>query len=148
MDFKSRVKKEADTLLDLLIGQCEDLETLLALSRREHDATSRLEFDEVFRVTSERATIGERLEVCHRQISDLREKLGQAANPIIESETGLKITELVGNILAQDQSTAVLLSHARTEMVNAKDELGKRQRGLNAYLQEGRMPAVACDQLA
>ena len=148
MDFKSRVKKEADTLLDLLIGQCEDLESLLELSRREHEATARLEFEEVFRVTSERATIGERLEVCHRQISDLKGRLGQAATPIMESETGLKITELVGTILAQDQSTAELLSRTRTEMIIAKDELGKRQRGLNAYLQEGKMPSVACDQLA
>ena len=139
---------EADTLLDLLIAQCTDLEAILTLSRHETAAVETRDFDEIIRITTERATLGERLEVYHRQVADLRQRLGSMADEVMQSPTGARITELVNGIKAQDTQTQPLLLAARKEIEQERRQLDQTQRGLSAYLNEGRMPAVACDQLA
>lgn len=139
---------EADSLLDLLIAQCTDLEVLLALSRKETAAVEARDFDEVIRLTAERATLGERLEVYHRQVADMRQRLGAAAETVMHSPTVTRITELVYGIMAQDSYTRPLLLELREDIDQQRQHLTRAQRGLTAYLNEGRMPAVACDQLA
>jgi flagellar biosynthesis/type III secretory pathway chaperone len=138
----------ADTLLDLLIAQCEDLEALLALSRSETAAVEGRDFEELMRITAQRATLGERLEVYHRQIAEMRERLGVAAEGVLQSPTAMRITELVNSVQAQDYQTQPLLLAVRREMEKEQAHLNQMRRGLTAYLNEGRMPAVACDQLA
>lgn len=139
---------EAASLLDLLIAQCEDLEALLVLSRHEAAAVEARDFDEVLRITAERATLGERLEVYHRQVADLRHRLGTVAETVLHSPTVTRITELVHGIMAQDSYTRPLLQALRDDIDAQRQHLTRGQRGLTAYLNEGRMPAVACDQLA
>lgn len=139
---------EADSLLDLLIAQCVDLETLLTLSRGEAVAVEARDFDEVIRLTAERATLGERLEVYHRQIAEMRQRLGAAAETVMQSPTATRITELVTGIVAQDSYTRPLLQEIRQDIDLQQQRLTLAQRGLTAYLNEGRLPAVACDQLA
>src|SRR2546428_1987470 len=93
------IEVKADSLLDLLIGQCADLEALLRLARREEEAVKARNFDELLRVTEERATLGERLEVYHRQIAEMRLRLGEAAAPVLRSEAASRATLLVTGIL-------------------------------------------------
>ncbi|MBL8207846.1 MAG: hypothetical protein JNM09_26670 [Blastocatellia bacterium] len=148
MTTASRITAEADTLLDLLIEQCKDLESLLALSRGETAAVEARDFDEIIRITSERATLGERLEVYHRQIAEMRQRLGAAAETAMQSPTVTRIAELVNSVQAQDRQTQPLLLTVRQEVAQEQQHLNQVQRGLTAYLNEGRIPAVACDQLA
>ena len=142
------ITAEADSLLNLLIAQCEDLEALLALSRGETAAAAARDFEEIIRITAERATLGERLEVYHRQIADLRQRLGTAAERALQSPTATRIAELVNSVQAQDQRAHSLLLEVRQEIDSERKQLNQAQRGLTAYLNDGRMPAVACDQLA
>lgn len=139
---------EADTLLDLLIAQCTDLEAILTLSRHETTAVETRNFDEIIRITTERATLGERLEVYHRQVAELRQRMGSMAEEVMQSPTVARITELVNGIKAQDNQTQPLLLAVRKEIEQERRQLDQTQRGLTAYMNEGRMPAVACDQLA
>jgi hypothetical protein len=148
MNTVSRITDEADSLLDLLLAQCADLEALLVLSRHETTAAATRDFNEIIRITAERATLGERLEVYHRQIADLRERLGTAAETAFQSPTATRIAELVNYVQAQDQHSHSLLLVVRQEIDGEQKQLNQVQRGLTAYLNEGRMPAVACDQLA
>ncbi len=148
MNPVSRITTEADSLLNLLIAQCEDLEALLALSRGETAAAAAHDFDEIIRITAERATLGERLEVYHRQIADVRQRLGAAAESAFQSPTATRIAELVNSVQAQDHQAHSLLLEVRGEIDSESKQLNQVQRGLTAYLNEGRMPAVACDQLA
>ncbi len=148
MNVASKITAEADSLLDLLIAQCEDLETLLVLSRGETAAAAARDFDEILRITAARATLGERLEVYHRQIADLRQHLGAAAESALQSPTATRIAELVNSVQAQDHQAHSLLLAARQEIDHERKQLNQIQRGLTAYLSDGRMPAVACDQLA
>jgi predicted nuclease with TOPRIM domain len=148
MNAASRITAEADSLLNLLIAQCEDLEALLTLSRSETAAAAARDFDEIIRITAERATLGERLEVYHRQIADLRQRLGAAAESALESPAATRIAELVNSVQAQDHQAHSLLLDVRREITSERKHLNQVQRGLTAYLSDGRMPAVACDQLA
>lgn len=148
MQSLPHIAAEADSLLDLLIAQCVDLESLLKLSRGEAQAVEARDFDEVIRLTTERATLGERLEVYHRQVAELRERLGAAAEPVMQSPTATRIAELVNGIVAQDNYTRPLLLEVRQEIDQQSQRLNQTQRGLTAYLNEGRTPAIACDQLA
>ena len=131
-----------------MIAQCEDLETLLVLSRRETVAVTARDFDEIIRLTTERATLGERLEVYHRQIADLRQRLGTAAESALQSPTATRMAELVTSVQAQDLQAHSLLLDVRQKIDSERKQLNQVQRGLTAYLSDGRMPAVACDQLA
>lgn len=142
------ITAEADSLLDLLIAQCVDLETLLTLSRSETAAVETRDFEEVIRITTERATLGERLEIYHRQIAEMRQRIGAAAETVMQSPTATRIAELVNGIMAQDGYTRPLLLAVREEIDQQRRQLNHAQRGLTAYLNEGRMSAVACDQLA
>lgn len=148
MKTPSNIVAEADTLFDLLLAQCADLEALLLLARGETAAVQGRNFDELIRITAERATLGERLEVYHRQIAELRQRLGTAAESTLQSPTAVRITELVNSVQTQDQQTRPLLLRMREAIGEESKKLNHTARSLTAYLNEGRMPAVACDQLA
>ena len=139
---------KADSLLDLLIGQCADLESLLALARRETAAVESRDFDELLRVTQERATLGERLEVYHRQIAEMRARMGEAANTILRSAAAQRATTLVTSILENDARSRPMLMAAREEMANQCLQLDQIRRGTSAYLQESVKTPVAYDRRA
>lgn len=142
------LEAKADSLLDLLIGQCADLEALLTLARREEEAVKARNFDELLRVTEQRATLGERLEVYHRQIAEMRLRLGEAAEPVLRSEAASRATLLVTGILEYDARSRPLLLTARQEMADERLRLDQAQRGTRAYLQEEIKTPVACDRRA
>lgn len=148
MNRETPVVPAADSLLDLLIGQCEDLEKLLALSRRETEAAERRDFEEVLRVVAERATLGERLEVYHRQIAELRLRLGERAAPVLRHESVARAVDLAHRVLAQDETTRPRLAAARDEAAERQRQLAQTRRGVTAYLQDGARTSLACDQLA
>lgn len=148
------INHHAVSVLDLLIAQCSDLEALLALARQEEQAATDRNFDEVLRVVNERATLGERLEVYHRQIAELRDKLGftETVAALATAPTGPTQTVLLGQTIAlvsairdTDARTQPLLLAARNELSDEQRRLDKTQRGVNAYLRDGRV-AIACDQ--
>lgn len=154
MPANNPINHHAVSVLDLLIAQCADLEALLALARQEEQAATTRNFEEVLRVVNERATLGERLEVYHRQIADLRDKLGFTDTTLATATTqaGPTQTALIGQtvalvsaIHATDARTQPLLLAARNELSEEQRRLDKTQRGVNAYLRDGRM-AIACDQ--
>ncbi len=154
MPANNPIQQHAVSVLDLLIAQCSDLEALLALARQEEQAANARNFDEVLRIVNERASLGERLEVYHRQIADLRAKLGSAeARPCTAApQAGPTQTALLGQtvvlvsaIRAADARTQPLLLAARNELSAEQRRLEHVQRGVNAYLREGRL-AIACDQ--
>ncbi|HWQ31387.1 MAG TPA: hypothetical protein VNQ79_00775 [Blastocatellia bacterium] len=148
MLHKATVEAQADSLLDLLIAQCADLEALLQLARREAEVAGQGNFEELLRVVSERATLGERLEICHRQITELRERLGETAENAGQNEMAARAAMLAGGILRQDEETRPLLMAARDRISAAAREAERKRRGLSAYLSDGRSHALACDQLA
>jgi hypothetical protein len=148
MNRGASIESQADTLLDLLIGQCEDLEKLLALSRQETEAARRKDFEEVLRVVAERATLGERLEVYHRQIAELRARLGERAAPVMSCQAVARAVDLAHSVLAQDNVTRPLLVAVRDEAAEQQRQLAHSRRGVSAYLQEGSHAPLACDQLA
>jgi hypothetical protein len=148
------INHHAVSVLDLLIAQCTDLEALLALARQEEQAATSRNFDEVLRVVNERASLGERLEVYHRQIAELRDKLGHTEIVAATTSAPAGTTQatllgqtvaLVAAIRATDARTQPLLLAARNELGEEQRRLDKTQRGVNAYLRDGRM-AIACDQ--
>lgn len=145
--YSSPLPQEAESVLGLLIAQCGDLENLLALARREEAAAQAQNFDELLQVVSERTTLGERLEVYHRQIADLRNQLGVAAafEQLAQSRVAQQTTALVHEIQATDARTQPLLLAARSVIQEEQQRLERSQRGVNAYLREGRF-SCACDQ--
>lgn len=138
-----QMETHADSVLDLLIAQCGDLEALLALARREEEAALQQDFDELLHIISARASLGERLEVYHRQIAELRQQF--AAANVWSSTVTQKMTTLIQEIQVTDARTRPLLLAARTELGAEQQRVQRGQRGVNAYLHEGRA-SIACDQ--
>jgi hypothetical protein len=125
---------EADSLIELLIAQCSDLEGLLALARRENAAASSQDFAELFTVFGERAKVGDRLESYHRQVSELRDKLGRGLGGNIDPVLSTKTVQLVVEIQAQDKETTSLLIASQALTSHELARLGYRQRSSLAYM--------------
>jgi hypothetical protein len=133
----------SDSVIELLIAQCVDLEALLVLARRENAAAKAEDFEEVFAVVTERSTLSERLEVYNRQISELRSQLKgiQGSNLV-----GVA-TQLIVDIQAQDADTTSLLIANRTRTGEALTRLDLGHRNSLAYLQNGRANGLNCDRV-
>lgn len=139
---------KSQTLIDLLVDQCSDLESLLTLARRETTAAESGDFDSVLDVARERASLGERLEVYSRQISELRNKLGQDNHHLSEHTLAKQAVQLLLNIRSQDNETTSLLLAARTRIGESIAQLDQRHRNSIAYLQNGIASGLNCDRLA
>ncbi len=135
---------QSDTLAELLAAQCTDLERLLALARLETQAAERSDFSELLRVTEERATIGERLEVYHRQLAEVRARLDDTALDA-HGERAAQIIELAVAVQTQDARTRPLLLAARAEITEEGARSERLRRGASAYLSDARMPASVYD---
>lgn len=142
------ITSQSDSLIEILIAQCADLETLLTLARCETEATERKDFAEVVRVVSERAAIGERLESYHRQIAEMRQCLGESAQEAIQSGMAQTAVKLILDIQQQDEQTRPLLLRSRNETVAESFQLEQARRSTRAYLREATPLSVACDRLA
>lgn len=145
---RQTITEQSDSLIDLLVGQCSDLESLLKLARKEATAAENDDFDGLLRIVSERATLGERLESYHRQIADLRKSMGASAERVIESNIAEESVRLALAIQSQDSSNRQLLSAAQAKQQEAIIRLENGRRGSVAYLSEGRLGGLNCDRRA
>lgn len=136
MAASERVKRNSDSLIELLGAQCSDLEQLLALAREETLAAQQGKFLKIWDIVSERATIGKRLETYHRQISELRGHLESEGENISQYDITNRVIELANSTLVQDQITRSLLTKSRDEATTGLQTLARSQSGNNAYLRE------------
>ena len=146
-DDKNKIShQQTDSLMDLLIAQCSDLEGLLTLARRENVAANSEDFGELFAVFGERAKLGDRLESYHRQVAELRDKLGQCAGAYIDPVLSTKTVQLVVEIQAQDRETTSLLIANQALTSEELARLGYSQRNSLAYLHGARANGLNCDR--
>ena len=148
IDKAKIAKLQSEPLMDLLIAQCSDLEALLALARRENRAAGADDFGEVFAVAQERATLGNRLETYHRQITELRAQLGPSAADLVGTTVARETVRLAMEIQAQDQQTGSLLWAARTRTSHAILQLHHKHRNTMAYLHGAPSSGLHCNRRA
>ena len=137
---------QTDSVMEILAAQCADLETLLALARRETAAVEQSDFKAIMRIVGERASLGERLEVYHRQIAEMRRRMSDSVERALGSRPATRAAELAVDIQAQDTHTHRLLMAAREEAATALSRLDQGRRSITGYLRDHRPAAVACDQ--
>lgn len=143
------IDRQADTLLDILIAQCEDLEQLLVLARQERLAVEREDFEELIRVVQSRGALEGQLQIHQRQIADLRQQLGEASmQGLMKTPAAARAAELVNGILLQDEQTRPLLLAVRGGIAEEIRQLDLKRRRMKAYLREAGKNVSACDQLA
>lgn len=145
MASRDQIESAAEPLVDLLTAQCADLEALLVLARRAEEAAGRADFEEVMRVVTERATLGERLETYHRRVADMRAKLEDSGDRIVSGPVAKRVASLVVEIQTTDGRTAPLLTAARTEALERVGRLDAARKS-GAYLNSQRSSPIACDR--
>lgn len=146
MSTANPIEPHYDSLMDILFAQYTDLEALLALARREEVAAEKQDFEQVLEVVTERASLGERLEVYHRQLAEMRARLGNQAEAALSSPVVARTQALVSAIKMQDAATRPKLLAARDESLKQSLRLDQAQRNLGAYARKGQPPAIACDE--
>ncbi|MEQ1645197.1 MAG: hypothetical protein ABL959_17235, partial [Pyrinomonadaceae bacterium] len=134
MAASETVKRNSDSLIELLGAQCSDLEQLLALAREETIAAQEGRFLKVWDIVSERAAIGKRLETYHRQISELRGHLESEGENISQYDITNRVIELANSTLVQDQITRSFLTASRDEASDGLKSIARSQPGHSAYL--------------
>jgi len=142
------INSQADSLIDLLVAQCADLDALLKLARREAAAAAENNFESLLDVTCERATLGERLESYHRQISDLRSIMGDSAEHVVRSALVKESIQMALEIQSHDAATTAALTSLRTNTNGQIARLEQGRRNSSAYLNEARTPGIKCDRRA
>ena len=137
MASPEKIKKQSDSLIELLTAQCADLEKLLFLAREETVAAGCGDFDGVLKVVSERAVMSEKLETFQRQIAELRERIGgEDAKAVWQGALTTKMSEVIRQIITHDTQTHSLLTVSRQTSINELNNLEYANRGSNAYLRE------------
>ncbi|MEW6733443.1 MAG: hypothetical protein AB1489_19100 [Acidobacteriota bacterium] len=148
-DFKYMPTNPSDarieSVMEILVAQCSDLEALLALARNETLAVEKRDFEQLLAVVNQRATLGERLEVYHRQLAELRASLGTTIEPALSSNVAAQTAALVAEIKRQDDTTRPLLLAAHTEGLKETLRLDRTQRNLRAY-SDHQASSIACDK--
>lgn len=135
------IVEKSDSIIELLAAQCSDLEKLLAAAREETRAAEAQDFERILEIVSERAQIGERLEVFQRRISELRGFLGDGAE-INRHKIASRIVEVASLTLEQDEKTRKLLTGVKEETALELRNLETGNRNANVYLR-GRQTGLA-----
>lgn len=138
MPAPEELKKQSDSLIELLTAQCADLEKLLALAREETVVAERRDFDGILKVVSERHMIGEKLETFQRQIAELRQRIGKEAQPNVQNDVTSRMAEVIRLIISCDTETKLLLTGGRQNSIDQLNTLEYSHRSSNAYLRERR----------
>jgi hypothetical protein len=146
MSITSSAKPHFDSLMDILFAQYSDLEELLVLARREETAAERNDFDEIFEVVKQRATLGDRLEVYHRQLAELRARLGQMAEPVLQTPVVAQTVSILAAIKTHDSRTKPMMVRAREEALTHSMRVDQARRNLGAYAGGARTLSIACDE--
>jgi hypothetical protein len=140
------VVDHSDSVMEILAAQCGDLEALLALARMEREAVEKQDFTVLFEIVGERATLGERLEVYHRQISSLRLAMGDHNLSDYPGNPAARASHLVEQILEQDAHTRPLLIAAFRETGERINDVVHKQQRSRAYVREANTKSLAYDQ--
>ena len=130
------ITEHSDTLIGLLTAQCGDLERLLYLARIEAEAAEAGNFETVLEIVSERSTLSDRLEVFSRQVAELRSRLGEAGEAVLQNPIAIRTTEIVSEILRQDARSRPLLETAKQEAITEISKFDSSHRMGNAYTRE------------
>lgn len=136
MHNSEKIVDKSDSLIGLLAAQCTDLEYLLALARQETVAAEKGDFEAIFRIVSERAEIGRRLETFQQQIGELRGFLGAHDASRKQDEIAGRIVEIANLTLVQDGKTRQLLTVARENAALELQKTERTSRGTSAYLRD------------
>lgn len=144
MISRELINANAESLIDLLVAQCTDLDALLKLARQESIAVSENNFEKVLEVTTERDVLGKKLESYHRQISDLRAVMGDSAAQVIQTTLVKESIRLALEIQTSDNATKTALTNLRS---NTNVQITKLKNS-TAYLTETRSGGIKCDRLA
>jgi len=146
MPTRNTVEPHFDSLMEILFAQYSDLEALLGLARREEAAACEKDFDRILEVVTERATLGERLAVYHRQLAELRARLGNDIEPALGNSVVGRTQALVEAIKMQDALTQPKLIAARDEALKQSLRIDQARRNLGAYAQNRQPLSIACDE--
>lgn len=142
---KSKIVEQAEPIIELLISQCGDLESLLLLAKRETAAAETGDFEEILNVVEERATLGQKLETFQRQIESLRESMGYKLDIMLKNSITERAAFLINQIQSQDEITRPLLVTSRNNASENLQQLSRSQMSINAYLKDQSKTSVACD---
>jgi hypothetical protein len=140
------VVDHSDSVMEILADQCGDLEALLVLARLEREAVERQDFTALFEIVSERATLGERLEVYHRQICSLRHAMGDHNLSDYPGNPASRASHLVQQILEQDAFTRPLLIAAFRDTGERINDVVHKQQRSRAYVREANTKSLAYDR--
>lgn len=146
MSTTVHVEPHIDSLMEILFAQYDDLEALLTLARSEVIAAERHDFDQILELVKQRATLGDRLEVYHRQIGELRARLGEVAESALESPVVAQTESVVAAIKLEDSRSLPRLIAARDESLKQSMRVDQARRNLGAYAKNGQTGSVACDK--
>jgi FlgN protein len=135
-----------DSLMDLLVAQCSDLESLLRLARLETSIAEKNDFEELLAVIEKRGTLSDRLESYQRQIAELRSVLGRNAETMLEGPVAKETIRLALEIEAQDSQTATRLRSCRQSITTSLARLDHGQRNSVAYLRDAQRNGLNCDR--
>jgi flagellar biosynthesis/type III secretory pathway chaperone len=139
---------EADSIIEILVAQCADLEQLLSLARAENAAATAGDFASLLRIVNERAPIGERLESYHRQIAELRARLSAGDESFMHNWAAQRAIELSNEILQRDAETRARLDESKKSLTLKLTRLQHARRSVEIYAREDLRIPVAYDRLA
>lgn len=145
-DLQTEINTQAESIVELLIAQCRDLELLLKLARREAAEIERGDFAALMTTVRERATLGERLEIYQQRIMFLRAQMDRQSHGL-ESEQAARTLQLALAIKEQDEKTRAALEAVRRRTAQSLARLQQATNGTRAYLRDGRNGPVACDRM-
>jgi len=146
MSITDSVEAHIDSIMEILFAQCTDLEALLALARKEAEAAEREDFQEVLGLVSQRATLGDRLEVYHRQLAELRAGLGEGAAAALSSPVAARTASIITAIKIEDARSLPVLHAARNEALARAVGAANARRNIGAYRSNDRLIPTACDK--
>lgn len=142
-----KIIEQAESIIELLISQCADLESLLVLAKRETVAIEKGNFEELLGIVEERAAYQQKLDFFQRQIETLRVDLGYKFDMVLRHSITERAALLITQIRVQDEITRPLLLSSRNEALEGLQQTNLSQKSISAYSTEQSKSSVACDTL-
>jgi hypothetical protein len=142
--MSGNINAQSDSVIAILVAQCQDLEKLLVLAKQETAALRVNDFDQLLGIVKERASLSSRLEVYHKQLAELRGVMTQYEK--VPSPIEAKTQELVSALQSQYAQSQPLLLAAREKLFKDKQQLEHTRRGVNSYSQAFNPTSIAYDR--
>lgn len=146
MSIKESVEPHIDSLMEILFAQCSDLEALLALARKETEAAESEDFEQVLDLVKQRATLGDRLEVYHRQLAEFRASMGESADTALSSPVAAQTAALITAIKLEDARSLPMLHASRNTARQKVMRAARAAKNIGAYASKEHHIPTACDK--